>query len=382
MIHFNLTRDEFFARYFETRFHHQRGAMRDVDFGWKELNELLYLMDPGNRGIRLFQNGPVAEHTFVETYAELGVTRRRIIKEALYRIMSDGGTLVMNRLELVSSTIRQLCTSVSALCGAHAIANGYVAFAGKGSFGKHWDTHDVFAVQLMGRKRWVLYEPTFQLPTRHQTSRDVKEFCPPVPVFDEVLEKGDVLYIPRGWWHEALPLGEETCHVAIGTHGPTMADYAVWCCQKYLRDHLASRRALRLHDAQDNDFRALAQVLASVVENPITFEQFQREMVSDERMSTPFQLEHFIDPDRYPLSDEATLQINSALAVDVERQFLPTNGVAPPRNACERVVLNRLAGSAGSSIGGLVDALPDQSAEAVRAAVRALLKGNHASIQG
>lgn len=48
--------------------------------------------------------------------------------------MGDGGTLVMNRLELVSPQVRKLCTSVSGVSGAPAIANRYVAFNGLGSF--------------------------------------------------------------------------------------------------------------------------------------------------------------------------------------------------------------------------------------------------------
>ena len=74
-----------------------------------------------------------------------------------------------------------------------------------------------------------------------------------MPVFDEFLEAGDVLYVPRGWWHEGLPIGEETCHVAIGTHGPTLADYAVWCCQRYLRDYFVCRKSARLDDAASNN---------------------------------------------------------------------------------------------------------------------------------
>ena len=381
MIKLNLTREEFFARCFETRFHHQRAALREVVFGWKDVNELLYVMDPGAHGVRLFQDGPVDETKFVETYSELGVNRRRINKEALYRLMGEGGTLVMNRLELVSSTIRRLCMSVSELCGAPAIANGYVAFDGNGSFGKHWDTHDVFAVQLFGRKRWKLYEPTHPLPTRHQTSRHLKEFCPTMPVFDDVLEAGDVLYVPRGWWHEALPMGEETCHVAIGTHGPTLADYAVWCCQRYLRDHFVCRKSARLDDTASNNLVGVGEVVAEVIANRVTFEEFQRDLVASERLSTPFHLEHFVAPRRYPIDDETELQINSMLRVDVDRQFLSVNGAEAPRDLRIREVLGCLTVRSHMTIADMIIALPHLSAEEVRAAACALVMGNRALIR-
>lgn len=378
MITFDLTREEFFDCYLETRFYLQRGALRGFEFGWNEINELLYIIDPGSRAVRLFQNGPVDEELFVERYVELGVARRRIVKEALYRIMAEGGTLVMNRLELVSSTIRRLCLSVSALCGAPSIANGYVAVGGSGSFGKHWDTHDVFAVQLLGRKRWTLYEPSFALPTRGQTSRQHKDFCPAEPIFDEILEAGDVLYVPRGWWHEARPIGEETCHVAIGTHGPTLGDYAVWCCQRYLHDHLACRRSARLRDSAANDLDGLAGVVASVVANPVMFEEFQRGLLSGERLTTPFQLEHFIASARHPVSDAAEISISSMLGVEVDRRYLPVNGAAAPRSSCERAVLERLALGRSMRIGDLVSTLTSFEPGEVRAAVRSLVQSNRA----
>lgn len=374
LIDFNFNREEFFLHFFENRFFFQKNAVADFRFGWKDINDILYVQDPGARGIRLFKNGPIQENEYIESYNELGVSRRRIRKEALYRIMGDGGTLVMNRLELVSPQVRKLCMSVSGVSGAPAIANGYVAFNGLGSFGKHWDTHDVFAVQLFGRKRWVLYEPTFQLPTRSQTSRDYKSFCPATPVFDEVLDKGDILYIPRGWWHEALPVGEETFHVAIGMHGPTLADYSEWCCRKYLRDHLTARRAARLHCVEQNDLNGLGKVLASIVENPLTFEQFQRELVMSECNSSPFDLERFVDPSRYPILDDQRLLLNSALQVEVDRRYLPLNRSAPIREPLAAEIIDRLLREKPLSTSDLINAWPQHSPDDVRAAVRLLVQ--------
>jgi hypothetical protein len=48
------------------------------------------------------------------------------------------------------------------------------------------------------------------------------------PVWEETLCDGDLLYIPRGWWHVALPLNEPTLHLTVGIHNRTGLDLLRW----------------------------------------------------------------------------------------------------------------------------------------------------------
>jgi ribosomal protein L16 Arg81 hydroxylase len=43
-----------------------------------------------------------------------------------------------------------------------------------------------------------------------------------------MLSDGDLLYIPRGWWHVAMPLDEPTLHLTVGVNNPTGADLLSW----------------------------------------------------------------------------------------------------------------------------------------------------------
>jgi lysine-specific demethylase/histidyl-hydroxylase NO66 len=69
-------------------------------------------------------------------------------------------------------------------------------------------------LQLEGRKRWKVYPPlkkSEQLPrvsSEDYTQADLKDL---EPVLDVVLEPGDMLYMPRGWIHQA-------CTLPSGTH--------------------------------------------------------------------------------------------------------------------------------------------------------------------
>ena len=92
--------------------------------------------------------------------------------------------------------------------------------------------HDVLILQVSGRKHWRVYPMTRPHPLRGD--RDVPK-PEGEPVWDGVLEDGDVLYLPRGWWHVATPLDEPTLHLTVGVSHPTGMDFLSWFIDR-LRD--------------------------------------------------------------------------------------------------------------------------------------------------
>jgi hypothetical protein len=48
------------------------------------------------------------------------------------------------------------------------------------------------------------------------------------PVWEGILEAGSVLYMPRGWWHVAVPLDEPTLHVTLGVRAFLGEDVLRW----------------------------------------------------------------------------------------------------------------------------------------------------------
>jgi hypothetical protein len=51
-------------------------------------------------------------------------------------------------------------------------------------------------------------------------------------VWEGLLNQGDLLYIPRGWWHVATPLDEPTLHLTVGVSRPTGADLLLWFVER------------------------------------------------------------------------------------------------------------------------------------------------------
>ncbi|CAF0719944.1 unnamed protein product [Adineta ricciae] len=90
----------------------------------------------------------------------------------------------------------------------------------------HYDTYGInFVAQIVGRKRWLLFpshSPIGQLQTRipYEESSVYIDIEPSVldrlkniDVYDVTLEPGDVLFVPKHWWHFVSSLDSVTISV-------------------------------------------------------------------------------------------------------------------------------------------------------------------------
>jgi hypothetical protein len=80
----------------------------------------------------------------------------------------------------------------------------------------HYDTHDVFVLQAGGSKHWRLYGSPVKLPLSFHKWTRSSEIGDPIEEFD--LEAGDLLYIPRGFLHDAATNAAVSLHLTIGSH--------------------------------------------------------------------------------------------------------------------------------------------------------------------
>ena len=92
-----------------------------------------------------------------------------------------------------------------------------------GGVGPHFDQYDVFLVQGLGRRRWQVGarcdERTALLP--HDSLRLLADFQ---PTDEWVLEPGDILYLPPGFAHDGVALGEDCMTYSIGFRAPSRAE--------------------------------------------------------------------------------------------------------------------------------------------------------------
>jgi lysine-specific demethylase/histidyl-hydroxylase NO66 len=79
-------------------------------------------------------------------------------------------------------------------------------------FAPHYDDIEAFCLQLQGSKRWKVYQPTLKLPRTSSEDFSVEEVEGLTQVMDVTLEEGDLLYMPRGWIHQACTLKDNNGH--------------------------------------------------------------------------------------------------------------------------------------------------------------------------
>ena len=153
-------------------------------------------------------------------------------------------------------------------------ANIYCSWPSQQGFKIHFDTHEVFILQIDGTKEWFVFEDTVKYPYRGESP---KSYTPPnaEPYIHCVLKPGDLLYIPRGHWHYAIAQEQPSLHVTFGIRGYTGGDAMKWIFKNFVQTKLQEEEALRQifplmpHDQTDEfeaHFRQLFDHLLSSLE--------------------------------------------------------------------------------------------------------------------
>lgn len=129
---------------------------------------------------------------------------------------AEGATMIFAGLEGSLAPLAALCRAMEAELSVRFQTNVYRTPGNAQGFQTHYDSHDVFALQVQGKKLWTLYDTPVALPFRRQ------EFHPrEVPVGEVTqtftLGPGDLAYVPRGVLHDARNVdGEDSLHITLG----------------------------------------------------------------------------------------------------------------------------------------------------------------------
>ncbi len=145
---------------------------------------------------------------------------RRVFEE-----FDRGATIVLQGLQRYWPPLTRFCRSLELELTHSVQANAYVTPARSRGLGVHYDTHDVFVLQLAGRKAWEVYPPVLPDPLPSQPwSAD--RGAPGEPCLSAELRAGDCLYVPRGYLHSAHAQQELSAHLTVGVPTQTWHDVA------------------------------------------------------------------------------------------------------------------------------------------------------------
>jgi ribosomal protein L16 Arg81 hydroxylase len=162
----------------------------------------------------------------------------------LYVAYADGYTVVINEINRYSESINTLTHNMRQELSHKVKANAYLTPANQKALSPHYDTHDVFVLQISGKKHWNFYDDTnFKTPLLNSFQ----------PIFQEgqltgkkevTIEAGDLMYIPRGLPHEAYTSDESSLHLTIGVYPTQHVDLLSKAVQSLAQNDLDLRKAL------------------------------------------------------------------------------------------------------------------------------------------
>lgn len=202
-------------------------------------------------GMRLVRDGdPLPTGTYTRT---IRVGSRRVGEvirpERVLAEFAEGATIVLQALHRQWAPVARFCRDLELDLTHPVQVNAYITPATSRGFAVHHDTHDVFVLQTHGRKAWRVYPPIVELPGKEQRwSGDLGD--PGAPIMEVELAPGDVLYIPRGFPHDAVARREVSVHLTVGLLARTWLD--LW---RHVMDeaaeHAPFREALPIGFARD-----------------------------------------------------------------------------------------------------------------------------------
>lgn len=187
---------------------------------WDGLNRAMTRQRPRRVPLRLAKGGNLIPHEeFATKETNAAGDLWRVDFHAVRRLLEAGATLVVDRIDETHEPLADFCRMLEWELGSYAFADAFASWHNIQGFPTHWDPEQVFVVQLVGTKRWRLFKPERLHPTQQDKSRKVSR---PTEVFwEDDVKAGDVLYIPGGWWHDALAVSECSLHLAFSLFAAT-----------------------------------------------------------------------------------------------------------------------------------------------------------------
>jgi ribosomal protein L16 Arg81 hydroxylase len=224
-----VTRDDFLRDYWTRNFLHipgQADKLSDL-FPWPELNRALEEIRFEPRRLVLVRAGKHLERSDYLDGARVNAAK-------LNAELSRGATMIFNQCEEVFPPLRDFCIHLERIFHVKVFTNLYAGWRSDNGFDIHWDPQDNLILQVSGRKHWKVWRPSRMYPLQDDIV-DTSDKTRPVdsPIWDDILNTGSVLHIPRGWWHVAYPLNEPCLHLTVTIRNPTGIDLLHWVADSF-----------------------------------------------------------------------------------------------------------------------------------------------------
>lgn len=245
---------------------------------WRRINAVLTQTRLSDGWLKIVDGG---KRVAASSYSRKSGTRSTLDPAALTRLLRRGATLVVDAIDELSDSVAAAASQLEYLLHERVQANAYCGWGEAIGYGVHRDAHDVIIMQVDGRKEWSIFGPGLvdpaKPPPRAPWDNLKLNAHPEEPIWRGVLEDGDLLYIPRGFFHGVQALGVPSLHITFGFNSRSGLHLFDW-----LRD-AARRRA---------SFREKLPTFAGAEARAAYVEQFRRELLA---LCTPDMVERFLE---------------------------------------------------------------------------------------
>jgi bifunctional lysine-specific demethylase and histidyl-hydroxylase MINA len=193
-----------------------------------------------------------------------------------------GATLIANDIDHLNRGMTAFAHAMEQALGGMVQGNLYLSSRRRQGFAAHFDTHDVYAVHVEGTKTWHVYEGRAVDPIAHAMfksyGQEHHDKAKGELLMDVHMEPGDLLYLPRGQYHDAIADEGGAVHIAFGITYPIGLDIVTMLFERMMYEPVFRANLPRLDRTGDDRalaerLRVLADGIAGVLTEPKTVEQ-------------------------------------------------------------------------------------------------------------
>ena len=215
--------NNFYSDHFGKKYLHKQKLIKNVNdiVSLEILDDLLSKSNIWNKYnfIMMLDQKKISYNDYSSLSLDITGNTNRPDVNKVQKLVSKGASIILNDIEKYNSNLLKIADELQKLTQGRCQGNLYFSMASHKAFGPHFDLHDVFAIHFEGEKIWNIYEniennpinhPTFKISPEERVQRAGK-------LIDQItLKPGDLLYIPRGQYHDALASENGAIHVAFG----------------------------------------------------------------------------------------------------------------------------------------------------------------------
>ena len=221
--------------------------------GWPALRSMI---DAGNYPNKRPDDLRVTKESLVVP-ADRWMTKGKVDAAKLEEFLANGFSVVVLHLDEHVPALTAVCGEIRSRTLEGSFVGAVVTRGtGAGAFKVHYDPEDLVILQVEGTKRWQIFGPPVSNPLRRMPKQSPPET---EPIFDEVLEPGDLLFVPGGNWHHCESGLSTSVHLGIFFLPPTGWHAANEVLRSFLSEELFRTPLTRLDGAS-----ALEEVEAEI----------------------------------------------------------------------------------------------------------------------